>query len=504
MKYLVAGNYAKFAVTLTQKSGELIMPYVPTEGDVVQISLYGARRFDYPNFEQAQNVLTFEDNGCLQVGLYCLEVKITEANTHRLRCMYREQIRVVASNDDVPTDASFADDDVQLSGQFDIVASTEIVVDDELSLTSTNPVQNKVVTAALNTKGDALASQHTAVGYEVVLKKGNTDLSAIYIPFADAQDSGLMTSSDYTKLAGVESGANKTLFDGAPTQGSAKAVTSGGMFDYYRGAIFAFDYTPTAENWEVVFLDKENNERLLITFDCADAEEGIAGLMSLADKTKLDTLPTNTDLQTALNAKGGTLAGDMTAAGYEIDLKSGNTSLSQVYVPFATAQADGLMSAADYSKLAGIATGATRVIVDTAFDITSNNAISNGAVATALNSKENRVAVETPVNTTDAALPITALNTDTGKYYRIDVAVETLAITLPAMTDSTKIANVVLYLTGGTTPAVTIASTAPSGGTAPDVYYQDGFAIETGKTYEVNCLWNGAAWIVAAVEIVIS
>ena len=80
--------------------------------------------------------------------------------------------------------------------------------------------------------------------------------------------------------------------------------------------------------------------------------------MSLADKTKLDALPTNEELQTALNAKGDALACDITAAGYEIDLKSGNTSLSQVYIPFATAQADGLMSASDYAKLAALPTNA--------------------------------------------------------------------------------------------------------------------------------------------------
>lgn len=113
------------------------------------------------------------------------------------------------------------------------------------------------------------------------------------------------------------------------------------------------------------------------------------------------------------------------------------------------------------------------------------------------------VVIEAPVNQTDATLPITSLTCEVGKYYRIDVAVETLAVTLPAMTDLTTVRTVVIYLTGGTTPAVTISSTAPTGGSAPDVLYQDGYAIESGKTYEVNCLYNGAAWIVAAVEIVV-
>lgn len=114
------------------------------------------------------------------------------------------------------------------------------------------------------------------------------------------------------------------------------------------------------------------------------------------------------------------------------------------------------------------------------------------------------VVIEAPVNTTDATLPITSLACEIGKYYRIDVAVDTLAVTLPAMTDLTTVRTVVIYLTGGTTPAVTISSTAPTGGSAPDVYYQDGYAIESGKTYEVNCLWNGNAWIVASVEIVVT
>lgn len=386
MKHIVQGNYSKFRVTLTQKSGELITPYIPTATDEVNISLRGARVYEYKEYEQAENVLTFSDNGCLRVGMYELEVRIIDSEQHRLRCMYRDQVRVVASNDDIPTDASFETDDVELTGQFDIAASVEI--DDALSTTSENPVQNKVVTAALNTKAENINVYEDAEGdglvYRVDLLRGNTTLSTAIIPYATQNVGGLMSATDKTKLDGIEEGANKTLFDNEPTADSTKAVTSGGMFDYYRGAFFDFNYTPTAENWVVSFIDKENNERLSITFDCANTVEGIAGLMSLSDKTKLDALPTNSDLQTALNAKGGTLAGDITAAGYEIDLKSGNTSLSQVYVPFATAQADGLMSSTDFSKLAGIAAGATRVIVDTDFDTTSSNAISNSAVATAL------------------------------------------------------------------------------------------------------------------------
>lgn len=362
MKYLVAGNYTRFAVTLTQKSGELITPYIPTEGDVVLISLYGARRFDYPNYTQAQNVLTFEDNGCLQVGLYCLEVKITEANTHKLRCMYREQIRVVASNDDIPTDASFTDDDVQLSGQFDIVASTEIVVDDELSLTSTNPVQNKVVTAALNAKiGKGLYWDYTrltfsnagdALDIDGIVYVGETEEIATItasIPVAgtlDAYDNplpGVMSVSDKTKLDGIEAQANR--IDGI----SADAESGGYM----------------------VYLKNGNTTVASVGIPWAwNSQDG--GLMARTDYDRLH------------NSVGDSLNTEYTAGGLDIELKCGNTMLSYASIPFADAQTDGLMSASDYSKLAGIAAGATRVIVDSTFDTTSNNAISNSAVATAL------------------------------------------------------------------------------------------------------------------------
>ena len=51
-------------------------------------------------------------------------------------------------------------------------------------------------------------------------------------------------------------------------------------------------------------------------------------------------------------------------------------------------------------------------------------------------------------------------------------------------------------MTGGTTPGVTFTSTH-------NVHLAD-FTIERGKTYEVNAAWNGASWIVAAVNIIIS
>ena len=93
-------------------------------------------------------------------------------------------------------------------------------------------------------------------------------------------------------------------------------------------------------------------------------------------------------------------------------------------------------------------------------------------------------------------LSVSTLNAEVGKYYRFDVPVDTLTITLPTMTDTTTAKTIVFYLTAGSTPAVTFSSTHP-------VYYSDGFEIAADSTYEVNALWNGTAWIVASVTIIV-
>lgn len=104
--------------------------------------------------------------------------------------------------------------------------------------------------------------------------------------------------------------------------------------------------------------------------------------------------------------------------------------------------------------------------------------------------------IVTPVNEEDATLPITTLTTEVGKYYRIDVPIETLGVTLPAMGVVTSVKTITIYFTGGTTPAVTITSAD-----SKPVVLQDGYEIKSGKTYEVSCLYNGAAWVVGALTI---
>lgn len=84
----------------------------------------------------------------------------------------------------------------------------------------------------------------------------------------------------------------------------------------------------------------------------------------------------------------------------------------------------------------------------------------------------------------------TALTAEAGHYYRFDNAVGILTVTLPT---PTTIANVILFFTTSTTPNVTLSHSS--------ILYHEDYEIAASSTYEVNCLWNGTAWIVASIKI---
>ena len=98
-----------------------------------------------------------------------------------------------------------------------------------------------------------------------------------------------------------------------------------------------------------------------------------------------------------------------------------------------------------------------------------------------MTSKEDKMAVVTTTSTN--------LSCTLGSYYVFSSAVNTLNITLPSPSDNTYVGNVILYFTTGSSPAVTITS-------SKSIAYQ-----EAECTYEVNCLYNGSAWVVIAVQI---
>lgn len=105
----------------------------------------------------------------------------------------------------------------------------ELPVDNVLSSTSTNPVQNKVVKAALDGKAS------TAV--------------------ATQQSNGLMSALDKRKLDGIEDGANKTIVDEALSDGSTNPVqnkvVTAALAAVVRETIYPIAVTATSAEWVV-------------------------------------------------------------------------------------------------------------------------------------------------------------------------------------------------------------------------------------------------------------
>lgn len=106
----------------------------------------------------------------------------------------------------------------------------------------------------------------------------------------------------------------------------------------------------------------------------------------------------------------------------------------------------------------------------------------------ALSGYESKVAIESASGAT--------LNAQVGKYYTL-TNVGTLVVTLPTITaGTTTIQTVTFYIAAGSSPDVTFTSTH-------SIYYSDGFEIAASSTYEVSAVYNGIAWVVASVKIVI-
>lgn len=181
----------------------------------------------------------------------------------------------------------------------------EITVDDKLSSSSTNPVQNKVVNTALGNKVDKVTGKglssndyttdeknklsgiaagankythpshdaHTTGLYKVeVDSKGHVvsatevkkdDITALGIPstnttysLATTSSNGLMSSTDKSKIDGIEAGANKTTVDSAlsssstnPVQNKAVNTALGNKVDKVSGkGLSTNDYTTAEKN----------------------------------------------------------------------------------------------------------------------------------------------------------------------------------------------------------------------------------------------------------------
>lgn len=205
-----------------------------------------------------------------------------------------------------------ATDKVKLDGVED--GATKTIVDDAMSETSTNPVQNKVVMKYINSRGslppvsdkndtmliqvvhgayalrtkesifpvdDALDTESKNAVENCVIARRFEILSEVTLPATSERD-GLMSKDDKAKLDDVETGANKTVVDATLDAGSANPVQNKAVKD-------ALD-------------NKADKTALDNKADTTVATASANGLMSAADKKKLDSVydvvATSTDGET--------------------------------------------------------------------------------------------------------------------------------------------------------------------------------------------------------------
>lgn len=147
-----------------------------------------------------------------------------------------------------------------------------------------------------------------------------------------------------------------------------------------------------------------------------NATESVSGLMSAADKAKLNGIAkgaTKIKVDTALsNTSTNPVQNKVIKT--ELDKKAGTA--------VATTSANGLMSVADKTKLNGIAKEANKTIVDTTLSDSSTNPVQNKVVKAALDNKADKTALDAKADKTalDGKLDKTGgtlTGNLTGKYF---------------------------------------------------------------------------------------
>lgn len=126
----------------------------------------------------------------------------------------------------------------------------------------------------------------------------------VEIPVANTHDNGLMANWDKSKLDGIEEGAQVNVIESVKVNGTALSVTGKevniDLSSYAKSAdtIHVADVTATATGMNLKLRKAEGASPICnVTFNAATTSA--AGLMSAADKARLDASASATDLATA-------------------------------------------------------------------------------------------------------------------------------------------------------------------------------------------------------------
>lgn len=290
-------------------------------------------------------------------------------------------------------------DKVKLDGIED--GATKTIVDDVMSDTSTNPVQNKVIKQYVDEKGvnyfDTYVEKPTKEKLTAYADYYTCECKAThtYAEIAAALAKDMVPRVLLVEVIGSV-GANRIIcplneyYNGADGSYDFDAPNIAGMYGYGTGIVSISEdgavYACSAGELPPA-TDKDNGKCLVVDggrYRCgtpAAATQSTPGYMSAADKVKLDGIAegaNKTVVDAALDA----------ASANPIQNKSVKAALDgKAGTAVATTSANGLMSAADKTKLNDVEAGANKTTVDVALDAASENPVQNKAVKKALDGK---------------------------------------------------------------------------------------------------------------------
>ena len=200
------------------------------------------------------------------------------------------------------------------------------------------------------------------------------------------------------------------------------------------------------------------------------------------------------------SGSGYAMIGDLDSEVFVPNFSAENDTVhvtSQELTSSQKAQARTNIDAVSQSELtSGLATKAATATTLSGYGITDAN-ISGGVITlgsntitpvTDISGKEDKITIISQSN-------VSALTAEVGKYYRFTSNVGTLAITLPVPSDTTYLTGIMFYFTTSSSQNVTFTSSAT-------IKKYNGFEITTSSTYEVNAVYNGSVWVVAATKLV--
>ena len=242
--------------------------------------------------------------------------------------------------------------------------ANNITVDSALSGTSTNPVQNKVVAERIGTIETNVSAAATTAGNAAASAAAvKKDLANYYKKtetYSKAEINNKISAIPKFDIKVCEALPDSNISKTTVYLLKSSKEETNNLYDEYIYVNSKWEKLGTQTVGDIAGLSQR------ITAAEANIEQ---------NTSSISTINTN------LTKKQNTLT-----AGANITISGTTISAKDTTYNAATTTTAGLMSAADKTKLNGIATGATKVTVDTTLSTTSTNPVQNKVIATQISS----------------------------------------------------------------------------------------------------------------------